>query len=312
LNNNKTLLLITLALIPFVIISFVVKNDETNFSLEKKQKADKKIEDSINILLNGSIQNIELEEYIIGVVAGEMPASFDIEALKAQAIASRTYALYHKYKNNNNTYDLTGDINSQVYLTKDEMRNKWGGDYQKYYDKIKSAVITTNDQVIIYNNELIESFYFSMSSGNTQEAGYVFNENRDYLKSVESPYDNKYLKNFEVETVYDIEEFLNLLGISCTENIIGGIERNTAGYVTNLTICNSIIDGNDFRKKLNLRSTNFDINVLDQISIITKGYGHGVGMSQYGANGFAKAGYTYEDIIKHYYSGVEIRSIKDV
>lgn len=306
--NNKILFFIVVLLFPIVVISFILKKDETNFILEKN--FDEEI--TIKILVDGVVQTLSIDDYIIGVVAGEMPASFETEALKAQAVASRTYALYHQKKNESNLYDLTDDISSQVYLTSNEMIAKWGNDYSKYYNKIKNAVADTKDEVIVYDGELIESLYFSMSSGNTQEAKFVFAEDRDYLKSVESPYDNSSLKNYEVETIYKKEDFLKLLNISCKEILIDNITRNDSGYVMNLDVCNTHINGNDFRYKLKLRSANFTIKIADNIIVTTKGYGHGVGMSQYGANGYAQAGYTYKDIIKHYYSEVDIISFSDV
>ncbi len=320
--NNKTLSIIAVALFPFVVISFVFKSDETNFNLDKSFGPDipngllddnSEVEEyTVRVLVNGETEVLPLEDYVVGVVAGEMPASFDIEALKAQAIASRTYALYKKQSNVSAEYDLTDNTNTQVYLSIESMQNKWGSDFQKYYDKISSAVESTKGQVITYEGEIIEAFYFAMSGGHTLEASQVFNESREYLKGVDSIYDNANLKNYEVVTEFEKQDFKNKLSISCENIIVNDIKKNDEHHVESLSVCGTEFKGTTFRTTLGLRSTNFDIEVLDKIKITTRGYGHGVGMSQYGANGYAEAGYSYEDIIKHYYTNVEIKDIKNV
>lgn len=332
--NNKKLLIIAVSMIPFVVISFSFKNGEANFILDNKEQTDqivnsndKKVssEDSlidsglneksmnytIKIVVNEDIKELPLEEYIIGVVAGEMPASFDDEALKAQAVASRTYALYKKSRSNG-VYDLTNTINNQVYIDTDEMKNKWGAEFEKYYDKIKACVKETEGKVLTYNGEVIEAFYFVMSGGVTQEASSVFNESREYLKRVESKYDNSSLKNYEVTIDISKQELTSKLGLTCTDPEIDYINANEDGYVQTISVCSKEFKGTNFRTLLGLRSTNFKIEIDTDIKITTYGYGHGVGLSQYGANGYANAGYSYEDILKHYYVGVELKDIKDV
>lgn len=323
--KNKILLIIAVAMLPIVVISFVFKNSETNFNLKKKYDseesgdieydANQKDENEINnefefrVLVNGKITNISMDDYIIGVVAGEMPASFDSEALKAQAVASRTYAVYKKNSNINGEFDLTDNKNNQVYLTLDDMKKKWGDEFEKYYNKIKEAVLETKDEVITFNGNIIEAFYFAMSAGTTEEATTVFKEDRDYLKSVESIYDNNSLNNYEVTKSFSINEFKTKLGLQCDSIIVDSINSNDAGYVNEISVCTKNFGGTDFRKLLDLRSTNFKINIIDKVEITTKGYGHGVGMSQYGANGYANHGYSYHDILKHYYTGVEITKL---
>lgn len=324
--NNKKLLVIAVMMIPFVVISFSFDKGETNFILDNnsndKLESTSKDDDEIisgvtyaplkiRVLVKGQVQEMELEEYIIGVVAGEMPASFDMEALKSQAVASRTYALYKK-NNSNGIYDLTDNTNSQVYISKDDMRTKWGDGFDKYYNRVKTSVEETSGKVLTYNGEIIEAFYFAMSSGNTQEASTVFNESRDYLKSVESKYDNSSLKNYEVSIELPITEFLSKLSLTCQNPQIDYINYNDTGHVEKISVCTKEFKGTYFRTLLGLRSTNFTITIGEIVTITTKGYGHGVGMSQYGANGYASIGYTYEDILKHYYTGVKITDIKDV
>ena len=324
---NRKLLIIAVSMLPIVVISFVYKNNEANFNLEKN--SDEWVEQpdneesneehhgdlsreelSIKVLVDDEVVNLALEDYIVGVVAGEMPASFDIEALKAQAVASRSYALYKKSVSKILEYDLTDNTNTQVYLSIPLMKKKWGSDFLKYYDKIKEAVLSTKDEVMTYDGEVIESFYFAMSAGSTEDSASVFSETRDYLQSVYSEYDNDSLRDFERNVTFKLDDFRNKLALECDAVVIDDIDKNESGYVNKISICSKSFKGTDFRKLLGLRSTNFTIDIGEEVSIVTRGYGHGVGMSQYGANGYANHGYTYQDILKHYYTGVEITKLE--
>ncbi len=255
-----------------------------------------------------TIDNINLEDYIIGVVASEMPASFNEEALKAQAVAARTYAMY-KIDNSNKNYDVVTDVSNQGYIDLDGMKSKWGKDFDKYYNKIKMVVKETEGKVMYYDNKVIIAYYFAMSNGYTEDVKNVFNEDREYLQSVESSYDSK-LKNFISNKVISKKDICNKLNIKCDKLIINNIKRSDTGRVNTIIINGITYKGTEIRKKLNLRSTDFSIKEEDNnIVFITKGYGHGVGMSQYGANGMALSGYSYEDILKYYYKNIEISTI---
>ena len=252
-------------------------------------------------------KELDLEEYIIGVVAGEMPASFHEEALKAQAIAARSYALY-KINTSNESYDLVTDITNQVYITNSQMQEKWQEDYNYYYDKIKKAVSDTKNLVMEYAGEVISAYYFAMSNGSTEDVSLVFGENRDYLNSVDSSWDEN-VKNFEVTVEINKADFCNKLNIDCSNIVINNINRSSTGRINTININNKEFKGTDIRSLLGLRSTDFDIKITETIQITTRGYGHGVGMSQYGANEMAKSGYNYEEILKHYYQDVNIVQI---
>ena len=295
---NKKLIYTLVILIPITIISFFFK--ETNFIMQKnKQSVDKY---QVNIDTTDKLLTIELEEYIIGVVAGEMPALFSEEALKAQAIASRTYLINHLQSNNS----ISNTTDDQVYLTKEEMKEKWGGNYDKYYNRIKEAVTTTKGLIMYYNNEPIKAYYFSTSNGYTASSISVFNEQRDYLNSVESPFDQDNSNTIEISK----KDFCNKLDILCNQISITNIIKDNSNRVSKITINNKEFKGTQVRKLLSLRSTDFTFNIKETtIEIITKGYGHGVGMSQYGANNMAKIGYTYEEILKYYYQDIKIDSI---
>lgn len=240
----------------------------------------------------------ELENYLIKVVACEMPALYEKEALKAQAIASRTYALYQRDINNVN---LT--VQDQCFLTEDKMHEKWGNDYQKYYGIIANAVRETENLVMKKDNELFKSFYFSTSNGFTEDSMSVFKEGN--ISSVSSPWD-KENKNYEVKVYLDKEEIAKNLG---EFNTITITKRNETNHVSEVLVDSTSLTGIEFRKKLNLRSTDFDINEVNgTYEITTRGYGHGVGMSQYGANMLAKENKNYESILKYYYGNIEIKN----
>lgn len=298
--NNKYLFIIVIILVVIASVSSSKKRT-TSFNNEEE-----KVEEKIIVKIknkDNTVNNIELEQYVIGVVAGEMPASFNDEALKAQAIASRTYAVY-KMNTSKGNYDLVTDVSNQVYISKKEMQEKWGSDYNKYLEKVTNVVNDTKDLVMTYNGEVIESFYFAISNGKTENITSVFNEERDYLKSVESSDTN--VNNFMKTIAISKNEFCNKLNINCDNIVIKDIKNNETGRIDELNINNKIFKGTEIRKLLNLRSTDFKINVSDNISITTKGYGHGVGMSQYGANEMAKNGSSYEEILKHYYQNIDI------
>lgn len=297
--QNRILLIISICL--SLILLFMGSNNTTLFYTEP------------NILVkssdNNTITSMNLEEYVIGVVAKEMPASFNEEALKAQAIASRTYAVY-KMQNSNKDYDIVTDVSNQGYMSISEMENKWGTEFNKYYEKVKSAVDKTKGKIMLYNNEVIEAYYFAMSNGYTEDVELVFSEKKEYLQSVKSEYEDENLKNFSVTETYNKKEICEKLELNCNNFNISKIERSNTGRVNTITINDKEIKGTTFRSKLGLRSTDFRVEINnDEVKITTKGYGHGVGMSQYGANGMANNGYNYEEILKYYYKNIKISSI---
>lgn len=296
--NNRILLLVVI-LLSIIYVCLNSSSNTTFFTTSPNIKVKKE---------DNNIEYLDLEEYVIGVVAAEMPASFNEEALKAQAVAARTYATY-KMKNSKSNYDVVTSVSNQRYITIEEMKNKWKNEFDKYYAKVVEAVKATSGKIMFYNDEVIEAYYFSMSNGYTETANTVFNENRDYLQSVESNYD-KNNKNFLVVKDFTKEEVCLKLDIPCSYLIFKDIVRSDTNRVNYITVNNKVLKGTDFRHKLGLRSTDFTIVTNGNVvSITTKGYGHGVGMSQYGANGMAKEGYSYEEILKHFYKNIKISSI---
>ena len=298
--TNRILLIVIFCL--SLILVFISSSKNTTFFYSKPTITIKDSKTNV-------ISTVDLEEYIIGVVAAEMPASFNIEALKAQAIASRTYATF-KMANTTAAYDVVTDVTDQSYITNEEMQAKWKEDYDIYYEKIKNAVNSTKGMIMLYNDEVIEAYYFSMSNGYTEDVSLVFSEDREYLQSVKSIYDNEELNNFQVTKQFNKNDFCQKLEIKCKEIKISNINRSNTNRVNTLKVNDKIFKGTRFRSLLGLRSTDFDIEIKNGIvEITTRGYGHGVGMSQYGANGMAKAGYSYEEILNYYYKNIKITTI---
>ncbi len=285
--NNKLLILIIIILI---IITICIKPKEV--LIENKD---------IEVLLDNN--KLSLQDYLIGVVGCEMPASFHYEALKAQAVASRTFA-YNYLKDN----IININSSAQCYSNNNALKDKWQDNYDKYYSIIKKAVEETNNKVITYQGNIIKSYYFAISNGKTSTALSVFNEDLPYLTNVDSTFDEG-VNKYEVTTTFTYDNFCNLLNINPCNITISNIKRDESNRITSLFINDKEYDGITLRKQLGLRSTDFDIKLLDNIKITTKGYGHGVGMSQYGANYLANNNYSYEEIIKYYYKDVEITSI---
>ena len=243
----------------------------------------------------------KLEDYIVGVVAGEMPVNFPYEALKAQAVAARTYAVRQINENSHTKYK---DI-AQAYVSVDRMKEMWGSNFDKYYEKVRGVVYSTAGEILEYNNEPILAAFCSTTNGYTQECSGVWSEDLPYLRSVKSEGDE--LSPYYYGTVtLSSERFGELFG-SCNFEIT---EINEAGYVKSVKIGNLIYSGEEIRSMAGLKSASFDISVKgDDIVFTTRGYGHGVGMSQYGACYMANNGSDYRDILTHYYSNANIKNL---
>lgn len=294
-----------LILIPYTIVSIFICNDEMKFIFTSNTVVRIKREKT------GAIDEVPLEDYVVHVLAGEMPVSFNLEALKAQAVASRSYVMYQIVKNKNKEYDVVDTIMNQVYLDDNYLKSVWNNDYSSNMNKIKKAVMETAYEYITYGGELAEALFFSTSSGYTENSEDVFVNPVEYLRSVESPYDNiSPVFNYSVDFTYDV--FCLLLGIKYSKNLdIEVIDKSKAGRIKKIRINEKIFKGSEVATLLNLKSSNFSIEQNDdKVYIKTKGFGHGVGMSQYGAEGMAEEGFKYDEILKHYYTGVEIEKIK--
>lgn len=274
-----------------------------------------------------SVTELDIEEYVKGVVAAEMPAAFHMEALKAQAIAARTYAISRNIKFHDGHPDhmrapLCSGVHCQAYLSFSQLSEIKGKDWiEKYWPKIVEAVESTENLGIFYGGEIIEPLYHSTSGGRTEDVKEVFAVEVPYLKSVSSPYEKEAPK-YSGKITLTIDEFIGKIKSKYPDvdlnpqNIhekIKLIDKTLAGRVKKIAIGEHILEGRDLRNLFELNSTNFTIYLDQKLNIIeieTLGYGHGVGMSQWGANGMAKEGSNFEEILKHYYTGVEIRNIE--
>lgn len=250
-----------------------------------------------------------LEEYIVGVVAAEMPVSFPMEALKAQAVAARTYTLRELGEGveHINPADL-----GQAHLTPEEMETRWGENKEAYLEKVQQAVTETKGEIMTYEEEPILAVFHAQSGGQTEVSENIWSQSLPYLQSVDSKVDEQ-APNFLTEVCFSAEEVAkkcgDVLGTTLSsEDILSTfsvLERSQAGYVTQVQVGKEIAKGRQVRQALSLRSTNFTIKKQGTNFVFTtKGYGHGGGMSQYGACFMAKEGKTYREILSHYYRGV--------
>lgn len=309
--------------------NIIINNDvnETTENVNNSQNISKSIEKSVNIEYdntdntntynttnssvseitvyrsNGSVINLNMTDYLIGVVSSEMPASFNLEALKAQSVLARTYALKTKQTGKK----LTDTVSTQSYIDIDQMKNKWGNSFNTYYNKIKNAVENTNGEYLSYNGNYIEALYHSTNNGKTESSLDVFGNYYPYLISVSSEYDknaSSYLRTINMP----LDTISNKLGLSLNnDSVISILSYTDGGNIKEININGNNFSGKKVRELLGLRSADFDISISDNnANITTRGYGHGVGMSQYGANGMANAGYGYKDILSHYYPGTTL------
>lgn len=288
--------------IPTIIVHIFIRDDEIKFIYTKNM--------NIRVLKsNGIIEELPFENYIVGVLAGEMPIDFNIEALKAQAVAARSYAMKKIAYNRNKDYDVVDTVYNQVYLDENYLKNAWKSNYTNNINKIKKAVLSTSGEYLVYNNEIIEAFYFSTSVGKTENSEDVFNSSAPYLRSVSSTWDTNSPVYMNYYT-FSKKDFLKKLNLKDANNInIKVLSTTSTGRIKKININNRVFTGTEVQSLLKLKSNYFNIKITDKVYITTKGYGHGVGMSQYGAEGMAKKGYKYDEILKHYYSGVEIKKI---
>jgi len=296
---------IIIILIPFIIVNIFERKNDDKFRF--KIRNDIRIKQS-----SGNIIKIPFEEYITGVIAGEMGANFEEEALKAQAVAARSYALVKMNENKTEEYDVVDTVMNQVYLDEIILKEKWSNKYEENLNKIKKAVNETSYEYLDYKGKIVEAFFFSTSTGKTENVEEVFSEKREYLRSVDSSFDSEVSPVFEDFVLLSRIEFFEKLGLLYNNNLNVVVkEKTSTGRIKKIEINGNIFNGGDIAEKIKLRSNYFDIiDEGEKVRINTKGFGHGVGMSQYGAEALAKRGYSYDKILKHYYTGVKIKKIK--
>lgn len=321
--------------IPYILISLViftviivlpatlvsVFNKEKINVKPKKEKVtiikskDKEIVVSVFRAQKNRVEEVSLEEYVTGVVATEMPADFELEALKAQALTARTNIILSKIKGlNAKDSDVSDTTKDQVYKNKEELKTVWGNDFVWKYKKVSEAVEATKGEILTYNDKPITASFFSTSNGRTENSEEYWSTAMPYLRSVDSTWDlnsPKYKTQISV-SVTDFEKKLNIK-LPNSKNV-GTIKKKTSGgRIAEFIIAGKSFTGREIREKFGLKSTDFMMSRNgNDIVIETKGYGHGVGMSQYGANGLATEGKKYSDIINHYYQGVQISKLDKI
>lgn len=293
--------------------------DETSSSMPNAETTSQNIESfSVYLSDEGKTVTLQREEYLIGVMAAEMSPEYHEEALKAQALAAYTYA-YRKHLQNASgaEYDITTDSSlDQGYLSADRRREKWGDRAEEYENKCKAAVQAVAGQLIVYDEQPILAAYHAISPGNTETAQNVWGTDYPYLQSENSAGDllaPEYLSEVTLST----EDFAGKLeALGCTvsgeaASYIGTSQKSEAGTVLKITLCGKELIGADLRKAFSLRSAAFDLTYREGNFVFTvSGYGHGVGMSQFGANYMAQQGSGYADIIAAYYRGVSIVTLQ--
>lgn len=270
---------------------------------------------------SGSVEEMSLDEYVKGVVSAEMPANFGVEALKAQAVAARTFAV-NKIINhcpNAKNADICDSTHCQVYMDKNKRMKSWGNNADALYKKVCSAVEETAGQVITYDGEIItHPQYFAISSGKTEDSIDVFNQDIPYLKSVSSTGEDIAPK-YKSSKVVSYTQFINTvrngygntgLTSSNLSSKVTILSHNTSGAVKEIQLGSKKISGIKFRSLFGLNSSYFKLSFNGgKVTISCTGYGHNTGMSQWGANVMAKSGKTYDEILEHYYEGTKIQKI---
>lgn len=272
---------------------------------------------SVRLSETKELERVPIEQYVLGVALAELPGNFETEAIKAQMLAIRTYIVHRLMKELEvngtlHTFEITDTTTDQVYMPLHQVE-QYKAAYPDYYQAFVEALQETQHLIISYDDQPIDAVFFSTSNGYTQAAKQLWGQEIAYLQRVASPWDALYSPNYETETTLtfsDIYEKLNLKQSRRNERLsITNVKKNDSGRIQSLEVNGASFTGRELRERLGLASTamTWSIDSRSQtITIICYGYGHGIGLSQWGAYGMAKEGYSAEAIIKHYYSGVDI------
>lgn len=321
----SVVLLCLLFLLPlFTVVTHITHRE---VQTEKPEKEETKVEllppgetdnaYTIRVLLDGKVETMTMGEYLQGVVRAEMPASFEQQALCAQAVAARTYTLYKLATGGNHgeVADICGDHTCcQAYLGKETAAGNWGDRAENYEAKVENAVSITDGQTALYNGVPILAVFHSSSAGQTKNSGEIWTSDLPYLQSVASP-EGENVPNYYSRAEFSPQEFKNLFLAAHPEaNLSGAVsgwikDRKVSedGNVESVVVGGVTVRGTAMRSLFSLRSSTFETEVQDgKIVFFVTGYGHGVGMSQYGAEQMAKDGSGWKEIIEHYYTGVTV------
>lgn len=309
---------IVIVILPVALLKEQMPSAENTFTPQTSTNETTEKTDTLTVFRAVNQENIELDffEYVCGSVAAEMPLSYHEEALKAQAIACYTNALRLKNNSENKyAYDISDDSSvHQGYLNKEQRKEKWGEDFDKYESKLENIVKSVENLAIYSDDKLCIAAFHAISCGKTENAENIWGEKVPYLVSVKSTGDNL-SPQYSSVVVFEKDEFIEIAK-NLTENktiknlkkIIEIKEKSKSGTVLKIVLNKKEFTGEEIRKAFSLRSPVFTIKATDKtVTFNVTGYGHGIGMSQYGADFMARQGSTYEEILKHYYKGVEIK-----
>lgn len=264
---------------------------------------------------NDKIEKVELRDYIYGVVVGECPMLYHDEAIKAQIVAAKTYTLYRMKANAGEEYDVTTEPEtSQKYISREKAYENWGSAAEEYNQKLELLLDEVYDYCILYKDEPILAVYHAISAGKTEDCKYVWNSALPYLVPVLSEGDklaDGYLSEQKL-TLAEANGILKTEGITAAELAKAKADRTNSGNVLKVTVGEKEITGANIARMFSLRSNNFDVTITDtHLAFNVRGYGHQVGMSQNGANYFAKQGSSFSEILTHYYSGTTVAKMTE-
>lgn len=334
---KKAIILIGVVSVFFVIVSIILvgvgnnKEGIEKFDIKPNDIVFSKTKEGgpvikVYISKENKIKEIGLEDYVRGVVAAEMPAEFELEALKAQAVAARTYALAHMEDFGGTSYkkvegaNVSDTVDCQVYMSKEERLSKWPESKKGvYWNKITKAVEETLGEVITYDGEIIsDPYYFSTSSGKTESSVEVLGVDKPYLRSVKSEGEEEAPK-YKTQVKISNNNFINKINSSYSKSVstktniknqVKILERSESGTVKKIKLGKNTVAGTNFRKIFSLSSSKFTITFNSKEVIVDcKGYGHNLGMSQWGARAMAKKSKKYTEIIEHYYNKSKVKKI---
>ena len=312
----KTYLLLTAVIciiLVFLPLCSLSLQTENNKQIQKTTTDTSPDTVSVFIISDNKAIDIEILDYLVGAVAAEMPAYFETEALKAQAVACYSYMLWIKENSDNAEYDISNDPSThQGYLTEDEMKEKWGDKYDSYKNKIEEAVSSVYGQYMTYNGEVILALFHAISPGKTQNSEEVWHSALPYIKSESAPGDSL-SPNFDTTVTVPCKKIRDIFSVDSDvkdSELIDIFALSDNSFIKEIPLGNATVSAGDIASKLGLKSPYFTADYKEGNYIFkVKGYGHGLGMSQYSADYMARQGSTYLEILNHFYSNIKIEGI---
>ncbi|WP_342560256.1 stage II sporulation protein D [Psychrobacillus sp. FSL W7-1457] len=304
----KQYILLIILCIGLLILPFLMIKDKVKEKAVPEVVPEIEVDCPILIEVKGVKEKIPLETYVLGVVAAEMPITFHEEALKAQSIAARTYVL-RETDYGSKSIDKT--VQKQVYVGPEERKKRWGDSFKEYEDKLQRVVASTEGEIIVYQDQLITAMFFSTSNGQTESAENYSGYAIPYLVSVPSQKEEEYSKKVQQTFEFTHKEWADAFDMKWSKNIVGNVKisRTDSNRVKTIEMNGKSWTGREVRTLLGLPSTDFKVAFQnDKVIVETTGYGHGVGMSQYGAEVLANDSKKAHDILLHYYTGTKIKS----